>query len=102
MAHYFRYAAAVSTYLGYVVESRAGRHTHFMPSLRSEYSSDARWLENEIAELTTFSELARQRATQAVGDEKHRQLTDIAVKLRVRAERLANILEMLKAEKRRP
>ena len=73
-----------------------------MTSSRSDYNSDAQWLENEIAELTTFSELARQRAQQADGDEKHSQLTDIAVKLRVRAERLANILEMLKAAKLRP
>jgi hypothetical protein len=73
-----------------------------MTSSRSDYNSDAQWLENEIAELITFSELARQRAQQADGDEQQRQLTDIAVKLRVRAERLANILEMLKAAKLRP
>ncbi|MFI5112208.1 MAG: hypothetical protein ACHP9S_05265 [Terriglobales bacterium] len=73
-----------------------------MTSSRSDYNSDAQWLENEIAELITFSELARQRAQQADGDEKHSQLTDIAVKLRVRAERLANILEMLKAAKAGP
>jgi hypothetical protein len=73
-----------------------------MTSSRSEYNSDAQWLENEIAELITFSELARQRALQADCPERHCQLTDIAVKLRVRAERLANILEMLKAAKLRP
>ena len=73
-----------------------------MTSSRSDYNSDAQWLENEIAELITFSELARQRAQQADGDEQHRQLTDIAVKLRVRAERLANLLEMLKAAKLHP
>jgi hypothetical protein len=73
-----------------------------MASFRSDYSSDAQWLENEIAELNTFSELARQRAQQAGSDEKHQQLTEIAVKLRVRAERLASILEMLKAAKLRP
>ena len=73
-----------------------------MSSSRSEYNSDAQWLENEIAELNTFSELAQQRALRAAGDERHRQLTDIAAKLRVRAERLANILEMLKAAKLRP
>lgn len=70
-----------------------------MTSRRSDFNSDAQWLENEIAELNTFSELARQRAQRAEGDEKNRQLTDIAVKLRVRAERLAHILEMLKALK---
>ena len=69
---------------------------------RSDYNTDAQWLENEIAELTTFSELARQHAQQADGDEKSRQLTEIAVKLRVRAERLANLLEMLKAAKLHP
>ena len=73
-----------------------------MASIRSDYNSDAQWLEDEIAELNTFSELARQRAQQADGDEKHRQLTDIAVKLSVRAERLANLLEMLKAAKLMP
>jgi pyruvate-formate lyase len=70
-----------------------------MASSRSEYNSDAQWLENEIAELNTFSELARQRALQAAGDERHQQLTDIAEKLRLRAERLASILQMLKAAK---
>ncbi|HEX9118934.1 MAG TPA: hypothetical protein VF840_00190 [Terriglobales bacterium] len=70
-----------------------------MTSSRSDYNSDAQWLENEIAELITFSELARQRAKQADCPERHSQLTDVAVKLRVRAERLANILEMLKAAK---
>ena len=69
-----------------------------MTSSHSDYSSDAQWLENEIAELTTFSELARQRALQA-GDEKRQQLTDIAGKLRARAERLAHLLEVLKAAK---
>ena len=83
-------------------EPWAARHTRFMASSRSDYNSDAQWLENEIAELITFSELAQQRAQQADCDEKHRQLTDIAVKLRVRAERLANLLEMLKAAKLHP
>lgn len=72
-----------------------------MTSSRSDYDSDAQWLENEIAELISFSELARQRAQQADCDEKHRQLTDIAVQLRVRADRLANLLEMLTAAKLR-
>ena len=80
-------------------EPYACRHTRCMTSSRSEYNSDAQWLENEIAELNTFSELARQRAQQADCPERHSQLTDIAVKLRVRAERLANLLEMLKAAK---
>lgn len=70
-----------------------------MTSGRSEYNSDAQWLEAEIAELNTFSELARQRALAADGEERHRQLTDIAAKLRARAIRLASILELLKAEK---
>lgn len=73
-----------------------------MSSSRSEYNSDEQWLENEIAELNTFRDLACQRALQAGSEERHRQLRDIAVKLRVRAERLAIILELLKAEKRRP
>ena len=83
-------------------EPQACGHTRLMASSRYEYDSDAQWLENEIAELNTFSELARQRALQADSDERHRQLADIATKLRVRANRLANILELLKAEKRRP
>ena len=87
-------------------EPYACRHTRPMSSSRSDYNSDAQWLENEIAELNTFRDLACQRALQADSEERHRQLTDIAAKLRVRAERLANILEMLKAElraeKRRP
>jgi hypothetical protein len=70
-----------------------------MASSRSDYKSDAQWLENEIAELSTFSELARQRALQADCPERQSQLPDIAVKLRVRAERLANLREMLKAAK---
>ena len=69
-----------------------------MTSSRSDYNSDAQWLENEIAELNTFRDLACQQALQADSEERHRQLTDVAAKLRVRAERLANILEMLKAE----
>jgi hypothetical protein len=73
-----------------------------MASSRYEYDSDAQWLENEIAELNTFSELARQRALQADCPERHSQLTDVAAKLRARAKRLANILELLKAAKLRP
>jgi hypothetical protein len=73
-----------------------------MTSGRSEYNSDAQWLENEIAELNAFSELARQRALAADCDERYRQLTDIAAKLRARANRLANILELLKAARLRP
>ena len=102
MTHYFRYGSGAQTYLRHVDEPRAATHTRFMTSSRSDYSTDAQWLENEIAELTTFSELARQRAQMADGDEKSRQLTEIAVKLRVRAERLANLLEMLKAAKLHP
>ena len=83
-------------------EAYACCHTRPMSSTRSDYNSDAQWLENEIAELNAFSDLARQRALQADSDERHRQLADIATKLRVRANRLANILELLKAEKRRP
>jgi hypothetical protein len=73
-----------------------------MTSSRSDYNSDAQWLENEIAELITFSELAQQRAQQADCPERHSQLTDVAAKLRVRAKRLANILELLKAAKLKP
>jgi hypothetical protein len=73
-----------------------------MASSRYEYDSDAQWLENEIAELNTFSELARQRAQQADCPERHSQLTDIAAKLRTRANRLTNILELLKAAKLQP
>ena len=73
-----------------------------MSSSRSEYNSDAQWLESEIAELNTFSELARQRALQADCPERHSQLSHIAAKLRLRAERLANILALLKAAKPQP
>ena len=73
-----------------------------MSSSRAEYNSDTQWLENEIAELNTFSELAQRGALQADGDERHRQLTDIATKLRARANRLTNILELLKAAKLQP
>ena len=83
-------------------EPYACRHTRSMRSNRSQYNSDARWLEKEIAELNTFSELARQRGLRDACEEKHRQLTDIAAKLRVRAERLADILRVLKAVKLRP
>ena len=79
-------------------EPYGGCHTRLMSSSRPDYSSDAQWLENEIAELNAFSELAQQRALKADCDEKRRQLTDIAAKLSVRANRLAHILEMLKAE----
>jgi hypothetical protein len=83
-------------------EPYAGCHTRLMSSSRSEYNSDAQWLENEIAELNTFRDLACQRALQADSEERHRQLTEIAAKLRVRVERLANTLKMLKAAKLRP
>ena len=73
-----------------------------MSSSRAEYNSDAQWLENEIAELNAFGELAQRRALQADCDERHRQLTDIATKLRARANRLTNILELLKAAKLQP
>lgn len=80
-------------------EPGAGCHTRSMASSRPDYNSDVQWLEKEIAELNTFRDLACQRAMQAESEAKHRQLTDIAAKLRVRAERLLNILELLKAEK---
>lgn len=83
-------------------EPQACGHTRLMASSRYEYDSDAQWLENEIAELNTFSELARQRAQQADCPERHSQLTEVAGKLRARAKRLANILELLKAAKLRP
>jgi hypothetical protein len=73
-----------------------------MASSRYEYDSDAQWLENEIAELNAFSELAQRRALQADCDERNRQLTEVASKLRARANRLTNILELLKAAKLRP
>lgn len=73
-----------------------------MGSSLSESNSDAQWLESEIAELSTFSDLACQRALQADSEEKHRQLTDIAAKLRFRAQRLAHILEVLRSAKPQP
>ena len=82
-------------------EPLARCHTRPMSSSRSEYNSDEQWLENEIAELNTFCELAQQRALQADCDERHRELTDIAAQLHRRANRLANILKLLKAEKLR-
>jgi hypothetical protein len=69
-----------------------------MASNRPDYNSDAHWLENEIAELNSFCELARQRALQADGDAQRRQLNDIEAKFRARSKRLANILDMLKVE----
>ena len=83
-------------------EPWACRHTRLMASGRTDYNSDAQWLENEIAELNTFSDLARQRAQQADCPERHCQLTEIAAKLRIRARRLASILELLKAAMLRP
>ena len=73
-----------------------------MTSSRSDYNSDVQWLENEIAELNTFSELARQRALQVDCEDKHCKLSDIARKLRARARRLADILRLVEAVKFRP
>jgi pyruvate-formate lyase len=73
-----------------------------MTSSRSDYNSDVQWLENEIAELNTFSELARQRALQVNCEDRNSQLSDIAAKLRVRAKRLADILRLVEAVKSRP